>query len=155
MQTGKEKCKAGHFCRLKNIPVFVKGKDYNGGICCKCEGLFHNTCLYVHESATYCFPCYNQYVVSQCSTETLFADMLSELDDSNSSAQRGLQHNASDLVKFVDKFLHEQNLPLTLKEFCGWREKSREFLNNHPCTSLRDKEKKNELYAKFMHKKKV
>jgi hypothetical protein len=91
--------------------------------------------------------------VSQCSTETLFADLLSQQDDSNSSAGRGLQHNANDLVKFVDKFLQEQNLPMTLKGFCDLRKKSREFLNNHPCTSLQDKEKKNGLSLKLMHKK--
>ena len=153
MQTGKESCKAGYFCRLQNVPVIVQGKDYNGSICCKCEGLFHNTCLYVHERATYCFTCFKQYVVSQCSTETLFADVLSQLDNKNSSAGRGLQHNAKDLVKFVDKFLQEQNMSMTLKGFCDWRDQSREFLNNHPCTSLRDKKIKAELSLKFMHKR--
>jgi hypothetical protein len=53
----------------------------------------------------------------------------------------------------VDKFLQDQNLPVTLKGFCDWHKKSREFLNNHPCTSLQVKEKKNGLYVKFMHKK--
>jgi hypothetical protein len=53
----------------------------------------------------------------------------------------------------VDKFLQEQNLPMTLKGFCNWHKKSKDFLNNHPYTSVRDKEKKNGQYLKFMHKK--
>jgi len=153
MQTGTNFCQAGYLCRLDNVQVIVTGKEYNGGVCCKCEELFHNTCLYVHERATYCFTCFKQYVVSQCSTETLFADVLSQLDNKNSSAGRGLQHNAKDLVKFVDKFLQEQNMSMTLKGFCDWRDKSKEFINNHPCTSLRDKKMKNELSLKFMHKR--
>jgi hypothetical protein len=154
MQTVTKSCNAGCLCRMENVQVIVEGKGYNGGICCKCVRTFHNTCLYVHEGATYCITCFKMHVVSHCSTETLFADVLSQQDDSNSSAGRGLNLNANDLVKFVDKFLQEQNLPMTLKRFYKWCKKTRHFLNNHPCTSLRDKEKRYDLFHEFTHKRK-
>jgi hypothetical protein len=91
--------------------------------------------------------------MSQCSIEPLFQDLLSQQDDSESVARRGLKHNATDLVKFVDKFLKEQHLMMTMKGFNDWCTESREFLRNHPVTFWQDKEKRRVLYNNYVHEK--
>jgi hypothetical protein len=109
MQSETTFCQSGYLCQLAFVPVIVKGKGYNGDVHCRCDQTFHIVCLYLFAGARYCCSCYKLYIVSQCSTEKLLQDLLSQQDNSESAAGRGKTHHATDLAKFVDKFLKKTN----------------------------------------------
>jgi formylmethanofuran dehydrogenase subunit E len=68
-------CNAGEMCLLPVDNVMLEGEGCNGSRCSKCQGPFHHVCLFVFEGEIFCSKCFKQYVVSQCSTETLFKEL--------------------------------------------------------------------------------
>jgi hypothetical protein len=68
-------CNAGEMCLLPVDNVMLEGEGCNGSRCSKCQGPFHHVCLFVFEEELFCCKCFKQYVVSQCSTETLFKEL--------------------------------------------------------------------------------
>ena len=124
-------CHAGILCRLEDVNIVLQGKDYNGTVCCKCAQTFHYVCLFQFEGEVYCLSCYKENVVSQCCTETLFEDLL-QSEKMEKSASTAPKHTASELVKFVDNFLKEHGLDMSMKEYLKWRKEGQLYARKKP-----------------------
>jgi hypothetical protein len=72
----------------------------------------------------YCSNCYKTDVVSQCSTETLLEDLF-VIDPS--AAKGGYIHTNKELVEFIDQFLKDSGLEMTVNQFYAWRKKCQQF----------------------------
>jgi hypothetical protein len=111
-------CKAGFSCRLQDIDVVVEGNATNGSQCCQCEDTFHFVCLFRFEEDKYCKECYKEHVVKQCSTATLFEDILRSEERAHAEAVHA--HTEKDLLQHVDNYLKAVGLKMTTKEFDKW-----------------------------------
>jgi hypothetical protein len=118
-------CHASPFCRLDDILVVLEGNNCNGSFCCKCQQSFHYVCLFVFEGDVYCIKCYNENVVSQCTTETLFCDLFESQDRAN--AQTHPKGTESDLLQFVDNFFKANGYEMTTKQYLKWIKKVEKY----------------------------
>ena len=124
-------CHAGLLCHDANDNVILQGDGLNGSPCCKCHQTFHHVCLYLFKGHVYCTTCYKQNVVSQCSAETLFEDVLVVPEEKRgSAAQKGPKHTATQLEAFIDKFLNMHGLKMTVREFHKWKKGAKIYARN-------------------------
>jgi hypothetical protein len=66
--------------------------------------------------------------VSQCSAETLFEDLLVHEEKRDSGSQKGPKHTATQLEKFIDNFLKEHGMKMTVREFHEWKASAKQYL---------------------------
>jgi hypothetical protein len=66
--------------------------------------------------------------VSQCSAETLFKDLLVRDEKRGSGSQKGPKHTATQLEKFIDNFLKEHSMKMTVREFHEWKASAKQYL---------------------------
>jgi hypothetical protein len=62
-------------------------------------------------------------------------------------------HTATELAKFVDKFLKEHGLGMTQREFYNWEKKSYDYVNKMPSSFWEDKSQKARCYNQYQEKK--
>jgi hypothetical protein len=64
--------------------------------------------------------------VSQCSTETLFEDLFKCEETRATLAKTGPTATSNDLIKYMNKFLQNQDLTMTMRQYVTWKEKKKE-----------------------------
>jgi hypothetical protein len=120
-------CQAGVLCRNADVNVVLQGEGFNGSPCYKCQQTFHHVCLLFFEGNMYCIHCYKRDVVSQCSVETLFEDLIACPEKRTTAVQKVRKHTATQLEAFIDNFLKAYGLKMTVREFQKWKESTKEY----------------------------
>jgi hypothetical protein len=135
MDTGS-RCSAGDFCYNGGDKwVVLKGDGKNGSECSECKKEFHHVCLFLFQERVYCLKCYNEYVVSNCSTETLFQDLFQVEDQVEEEVEESApeaKHTESQLVMFVDNYLMSKGYKMTFGEYHEWRRAGFQFIKSKP-----------------------
>jgi hypothetical protein len=89
-------------------------------------------------------------VVLQCSTNSLFADLLQK----DKLATQAPTHTATELVKFVDNFLKEHGLNMSTKEYAKWRrqfqQQRRQKPSNKKQWNKEEREERAKKYSEFL-----
>jgi hypothetical protein len=115
------RCSAGDFCYNGGDKwVVLNGDGTNGSECSKCQNSFHLVCLFLFQDKVYCLKCYNEFVVSNCSTQTLFQDLFQVEDEAKESVS-GAKHTESQLQMFVDNHLMSKGYKITFDQYHQWR----------------------------------
>jgi hypothetical protein len=60
--------------------------------------------------------------VSQCTTETLFQDLLKSDQTRSAASLVGAKRTAKELEEYMDNFLKVHGLMMTVNEFYDWRD---------------------------------
>jgi hypothetical protein len=126
-------CNAGEFCYNGEDKWVVvgDGSGANGSECSKCKKTFHNVCLFEFEDEVYCLKCYNEFVVSNCSTQKLFRDIFQVDPKGKGSACVG-QHTESQLRMFVDNYLISKGYKMTFDRYHQWRKEGFQIIHSKP-----------------------
>jgi hypothetical protein len=168
MDTGS-RCSAGDFCYNGGDKwVVLKGDGKNGSECSECKKEFHHVCLFLFRERVYCLKCYNEYVVSNCSTETLFKDLFLFEDKVEEEAEEDkveeeaeelaaqAKHTESQLVMFVDNYLKSKGYKMTWGEYHEWRRAGFQFINSKPVLKKKwDEGEKRERQKKSIFLKRI
>jgi hypothetical protein len=110
-------CSAGDFCYNGGDKSVVLGESGKNGLeCSKCKNTFHHVCLFLFQDQVYCLKCYNEFVVSKCSTQTLF-ESLFEVDNEAKASASGAKHTESQLRLFVDNYLMSKGYKMTFHQY--------------------------------------
>jgi uncharacterized protein YdbL (DUF1318 family) len=167
IETGS-RCSLGELCYNPGHKIVVlKGEGTNGSECSECKKAFHSVCLFVFQERGYCIKCYMEYVVSKCSTKTLFQDILRVEDeekdeqkdkekDEEKEAASGGKHTESQLQMFIDNYLKSKGYKMSIDEYYQWRKAGFKFITKKPVLrkgwneeEKRDRQKKfNDFVAK-------
>ena len=127
------RCSAGDFCYNgeEKWVVVGDGSGANGSECSKCQNTFHDVCLFVFQDKGYCLKCYYEFVVSNCSTETLFQDIF-EVDPKGKESASVGQHTESQLRMYVDNYLISKGYKMTFDKYHQWRKQGFQFIQSKP-----------------------
>jgi hypothetical protein len=106
-------CNTVKMCLLPDKRIVLEGEARNASRCTKCNIPFYHECSFVSQQQCYCSKCFKQYMVTQCSTETLFKDLF-QTNDWASSLVTGSTHRTSELWKYMNNFLQQNGLVMSL-----------------------------------------
>jgi hypothetical protein len=106
-------CHAGNLFRGDSSTLVLEGlkedDETSGVLCSKCTCTFHIVHLYVFEGKPYCLKCYKNDVVSQCSPEKLFSDVMGE-ESLMLGGKQEPKYTIKDMSDFVDNNLSDVSL---------------------------------------------
>ena len=115
--------------------MILNGEKVNAGRCHSCRSPFHYTCLYEKKldgqcSEVYCSMCYRNVVVQAQDASVTFDELLKY--KTCSRPERGAINIAMDCKKFVDNFIHQSKLTMTVDQFYAWEKEKDAFYSKKP-----------------------
>ena len=130
-----EKCLAGELCRQQEEVMIFDGEKVNAGRCHSCKSPCHYTCLYEKKldglgSEVYCTKCYRNVVVQAQDASVTFDELLKS--KTGSRPERRAINIAIDCKKFVDNFILQSKLTMTVDEFYAWEKEKDAFYSKNP-----------------------
>ena len=130
-----EKCLAGELCWQQQEVMIFDGEKQNAGRCENCKSPCHFTCLYEKKmdgqgSLVYCTKCYRIVVVQAQDASVTFDELLKTTTDSR--MERRAINIAKDCKKFVDNFIHQAMLKMTVDQYYAWVKQKDGFYNKKP-----------------------